>query len=169
MRGGSVGSSSWASSRFVGGRSDRHNHGKRIDCPQRLRRPHAPAGLFLVNPQNWSLQENNEIDLFCKNFHNRSEVLAIIRDQPSLVPFLDLDDFFLLNENIEGEVFDIDKKPENLIRARIVHYNAGNNTFEIDTEQLDVWDDGTGVRFWTQTDIPLNLHLHNHNHHIHQH
>ncbi len=47
------------------------------------------------------------------------------------------------------------------MRARIVKYHAGDTTFEIDTEQLDVWDDGTGVRFWTQTDIPLNLHLKN--------
>ena len=123
--------------------------------------PHGVEELLIA--QNWKKGENVAIDHFCRNFCKRSELLAISHNQPSLVPFLELEDSHLLNENIEGEVFDIDKKPENLIRARITKYDICNNVFEIDTACLDVWDDGHKINYWQQPGIRLNEHLKNGN------
>ena len=117
----------------------------------------------LLIPHKWSLLENQAIDEFCVNFCKRSLILAVCSEQPTLENFLAEEDEGLLNENVEGEVFDIDKIPENLIRARITKYNICDNTFEIDTDQLDVWETDDKFTYWTQPGINLNDHLRNGN------
>ena len=113
----------------------------------------------LLLPHSWSKQENFAIDHFCKRFHKISEIQAVCCDQPSLIPFLELEDEYLLNENVEGEVFDIDKRPENLIRARITKYDICNDSFEIDTDRLDVWDFNGVIKYWSQPNVLLNKHI----------
>ena len=113
----------------------------------------------ILLPHDWSKKENNFINNYCRDFHKRSEILGACYEQPTLAPFIELEDSNLLNENVEGEVFDIDKQPEGLIRARIVHYDICNNVFEIATDQLDLWDFGDRIGYWNETGTPMNEHL----------
>jgi hypothetical protein len=117
----------------------------------------------ILVPHAWSVTENQQIDKYCTDFCRRAAVLGVCKNQPTLASFISPEDEGLLNENAEGEVFDIDKIPENLIRARITKYDICSNSFEIDTEQLDLGEFNNRFIYWTQSDIKLNEHLQNGN------
>ena len=104
--------------------------------------------------------QNIAIDNFCKSFCRATLVLSTCNDQPTLIPLLDPEDDGLLNENVEGEVFDVDL-PEGWVRARVASYDICENLFELDTHNLDVWEFIDSIKYWSQPGIDLNQHLKN--------
>ena len=84
-------------------------------------------------------KKTNLLIFFCKDFCKIATILSTCHSQPSLIPFLDPEDEGLLNENVENEVFDIDF-PEGLFRVRITKYDICENLFEIDSNNLDIWE-----------------------------
>ena len=127
----------------------------------------------LLNSTLWCRKDNEVINNYCRQFEKTLEGIALSREQPSLARLLNPSDRPLLNENVVGEVFDLDMKEWGLYRAKILEYNAVTERFMIDTTGHDV-DKDSGEFFYGEeldlngmfqrkvsdiTHIPRNRHL----------
>ena len=78
-----------------------------------------------------------------------------------LIGFLDPNDLPLLNENIEGEVFDIEYE-EGIYRARVSSYDPFSGLFEVDSTGLDLHNDNGNWVPFVQNGVDLNTMFNNH-------
>ncbi len=121
-----------------------------------------PSLRKILVPQNWNKRTNLAINNYCRSFARHAQSLYTSHKMPTLAPLLNPIDRNALNENICGEVFDLNFTDDGTYRMKATEYDASTNLFEIDSTGLDIWV-GTGAKFvpWSSVGINLNEMLKN--------